>query len=111
MAFIDANGRRVSTESAYLSPEVLERANLTVATGTHVSKVEIEHVVGKPPRAVAVRFKDSYGSESEVRARHQIILSSVIPFPCHQTDSQQSDSAGAVHTPQVFQRHILRQYA
>lgn len=77
MTFVDANGQRVSTESAYLTPDVLARTNLTIATGAHVSKVIFEHVEGKVPRAVAVRFKDSYGSVCEVTARRQIILSSV----------------------------------
>ena len=77
MTFIDATGQRVSTESAYLSSDVLARANLTIATGAHVSKVVFNRIDGKVPRAVAVHFKDSYGNHFEATAKHQIILSSV----------------------------------
>lgn len=43
VTFIDARGRRVTTESAYLTPKVLSRLNLKVATGAKVTRIVFEH--------------------------------------------------------------------
>ncbi|KZT67962.1 GMC oxidoreductase [Daedalea quercina L-15889] len=85
LTFMDPRGRRVTTESAYLTAEVLSRANLTVATGVQVTRVVFERVKDKVPRAVAVHFKDTHGDMFEALARHEIVL-----------------SAGAIHTPQIL---------
>ncbi|KAH9921884.1 GMC oxidoreductase [Fomitopsis serialis] len=85
LTFIDPRGRRVTTESAYLTPKVLARTNLTVATEVQVTRVIFQQVKGKTPRAVAVHFKDARGGAFEVKAKREIVL-----------------SAGAMHTPQLL---------
>lgn len=57
---MDKRGQRVSTETAYLTPEVLERKNLTVATHASVKKVVVETIDGVP-RATAVEFTEGKG--------------------------------------------------
>ncbi|TFY64164.1 hypothetical protein EVJ58_g2814 [Rhodofomes roseus] len=85
LTFIDPRGRRVTTESAYLTPEVLARQNLTVATRVQVTRVMFRQMKGKRPRAVAVHLKDAHGDAFEVKARREVVL-----------------SAGAIHTPQLL---------
>ena len=65
----------MTTESAYLTPNVLKRSNLTVVTGARVARVIFDHAQGKAPRAVGVQFKDMKGTMYEVIAKHEIILS------------------------------------
>lgn len=75
MTFMDSSGRRVTTESAYLTPNVLKRSNLTVATGVQVTRVVFDQAQGKTPRAVGVHFTDSNGTMFEVTAKHEVVLS------------------------------------
>lgn len=65
----------MTTESAYLTPDVLKRANLTVATGVQVTRVIFDQQQGKAPRAVGVHFKDTKGSMYKVTAKHEVVLS------------------------------------
>ncbi|KAH9921889.1 GMC oxidoreductase [Fomitopsis serialis] len=85
MTFIDSKGRRVTTESAYLTPEVLARPNLVIATHAQVTRIVFETTEGKAPRAVGVQFKDRTGELFEVRAKKEVVI-----------------SAGAIHTPQIL---------
>lgn len=88
MTFIDSRGRRVTTESSYLTPEVLARANLTVATRATVTRILFEYVQKgeeKLPKAVGVRYMNLQGEVFEVAARKEVIV-----------------SAGAIHTPQIL---------
>lgn len=102
---IDPNGRRelfclmavfessnkllysgVTTATAYLTPDVLARPNLTVAINMHVDKIVTKNVEGQGLRAVGVVISTSptspiYG----VCAKTEVIL-----------------SAGAVGTPQLL---------
>lgn len=73
------NGLRCSAAKAFLKP-VLNRPNLTLATGAHVSKICFE---GK--RAVAVEFNRGNGLE-RATSRGEIIL-----------------AAGAVMSPQILE--------
>ena len=75
VTFIDSKGRRVTTESAYLTPEVLARPNLTVATHAQVTRVLLDTSEGGKPRAVGVQFKDRQGELYEVRARKEVVVS------------------------------------
>ncbi|KZT67977.1 GMC oxidoreductase [Daedalea quercina L-15889] len=85
LTFIDSRARRVTTESAYLSPEVLARPNLVIATHAQVTRILFETAEGKAPRAVGVQFKNRKGDMFEVRAKKEVVL-----------------SAGATHTPQIL---------
>ena len=76
VTFIDSNGRRVSTESAYLTREVLARANLKVVTGATVTRILFEETEGSEPRAYGVEFaKTKEGDRYVVKARREVILS------------------------------------
>jgi len=85
MTFIDPKGRRVTTESAYLTPEVLARPNLVIATRAQVTRIVFETTEDKAPRAVGVQFKDRNGELFEVKAKKEVVI-----------------SAGAIHTPQIL---------
>lgn len=85
MTYIDSRGTRVTTESAYLTPTVLSRPNLTVAVNAPVTRV-IFDTTGLSPRAVGVEFTSSrVGPRFRVRAKNEVIL-----------------AAGAIHTPHVL---------
>ncbi|KAK7690471.1 hypothetical protein QCA50_005569 [Cerrena zonata] len=85
MTYIDPKGRRVTTEAAYLTPNVLARLNLTVATNAYVSRVlfDTQHTSG--PRAIGVEFTDAAGTKFEARARKEVVM-----------------AAGAIGTPQIL---------
>jgi choline dehydrogenase len=72
------NGQRHSTAAAYLKP-ALSRPNLTVITGAHVAKIDVETT-----RAVGVTYLKN-GVLERVRAEREIIL-----------------SGGAVNSPQLL---------
>ncbi|QRW12253.1 GMC oxidoreductase [Ceratobasidium sp. AG-Ba] len=77
----DFNTARCSAEAAYITPTVLARPNLTVATSAQVTRILFE---GK--RATGVEFARSKDAPRyQVRARKEIIL-----------------CAGAVHTPHIL---------
>ncbi|KAG9101192.1 hypothetical protein FRC06_003277 [Ceratobasidium sp. 370] len=81
MTYISPTLTRCSAEAAYLTPAVLARRNLTVATNAHVTRILFE---GK--RAVGVEFaRNKESPRYQVRARKEVIL-----------------SAGAVHTPHIL---------
>ena len=88
LTYIDSKGERVSAEyaisfgdtvlqltfcsrSAYLTPEVLARPNLTVVTGAHVTKIRFEG-----NRAVGVEFAETKtGPTYFSRAKKEVLLS------------------------------------
>lgn len=75
MTYIDPSGRRVSTESAYLTQDVLNRPNLTVATGCQATKIIFDTKDGNK-RAVGVEFaRDKESPRYRVRAKKEVILS------------------------------------
>lgn len=74
VTFIDSDGRRSSTESAYLTPEVLSRPNLKVAIRAHVTRI-ITDMSGATPRANGVEFMNNNGEKFTVHARKEVILS------------------------------------
>lgn len=80
MTYIGPDGRRVTTESAYLTPEVLARPNLRVASHATVTKIrfetrEVNSV--QTPRAVAVEFVNPRGEKFKVKVRKEAILACV----------------------------------
>lgn len=74
MTYIQPTGRRVSTETAYLTPDVLARPNLKVAVQAHVTKILFD-TSGEMPRANAVEFVNDAGEKFRVRARKEVIVS------------------------------------
>ncbi|QRV97668.1 GMC oxidoreductase [Ceratobasidium sp. AG-Ba] len=81
MTYIAPTFTRCSAEAAYLTPAVLARSNLTVATSAHVTRILFE---GK--RAVGVEFaRNKDAPRYQVRTRKEVIL-----------------CAGAIHTPHIL---------
>ncbi|EIW83858.1 alcohol oxidase [Coniophora puteana RWD-64-598 SS2] len=79
---------RVSTESAYLTDEVLARPNLRVLTRARVTRILFDREVDGAPCATGVEFvrlAEPRGRKWRVKARKEVIL-----------------SAGAVHSPQIL---------
>lgn len=85
MTYIDSRGCRVTTQSAYLTPTVLSRPNLTISVNTPVTRI-IFNTTGLSPRAVGVEFALSRdGPRFRVRAKNEVVL-----------------AAGAIHTPHIL---------
>ena len=79
MTYVDSKYRRVSSESAYLTPEVLKRKNLTVVINATATRVLFDTTtLGslEEPRAVAVEFaRGPSGKRFKAVARKEIVLS------------------------------------
>ncbi|KZT29819.1 GMC oxidoreductase [Neolentinus lepideus HHB14362 ss-1] len=85
LTYIDSRGSRVSTESAYLTNDVLKRPNLTVLIHTTTTRIVLE-TIDRETRAVGVELaKIEKGPRFVARACKQVVL-----------------SAGAIHTPQIL---------
>ncbi|KAF8523365.1 GMC oxidoreductase-domain-containing protein [Hysterangium stoloniferum] len=86
-AFIDTKGRRSSSATAYLTPDVLSRRNLTIIVKSRVDKILFDTNTSiSRPRAIGVEFSQARNSPRyRVHARNEIII-----------------CAGAFNTPQVF---------
>ncbi|KIK66582.1 hypothetical protein GYMLUDRAFT_157308 [Collybiopsis luxurians FD-317 M1] len=85
VTYIDDKLERVSSESAYLTSEVLKRPNLKVAIYAQVTRILFDKKDGDI-RAVAVEFASSQnGPRYRARAQKEVII-----------------SAGTVHSPQLL---------
>ncbi|KAF8481381.1 alcohol oxidase [Gautieria morchelliformis] len=85
LTYIDDVGRRVSTETAYLTPEVLRRPNLKVAVDAHVTRI-IFDTAGSVKKAVGVEFSHKAGGpQYRVRVKKEVVL-----------------AAGAIHSPHIL---------
>ncbi|KAJ7471517.1 hypothetical protein B0H11DRAFT_2040302 [Mycena galericulata] len=85
MTYVDDKRERVSSETAYLTNDVLARPNLKVAIHAQVTRVIFEKVNGET-RAVGVEFaKAVNGPRYQARARKEVVL-----------------SAGAIHSPHIL---------
>lgn len=81
VTFIDSKSTRVSTESAYLTDEVLARPNLKVVIYARVTKVLFDTSSGVP-RATGVEFADescvgNVRPTFRARATKEVIVSCV----------------------------------
>ena len=81
MTYIDNKSTRVTTESAYLTDEVLARPNLKVVTYARVTKVLFDTSSGIP-RATGVEFSNEsragkVGPKFRARATKEVIVSCV----------------------------------
>ncbi|KAF8071849.1 hypothetical protein FPV67DRAFT_1482934 [Lyophyllum atratum] len=86
LTYVDEDSKRVSSETAYLTDEVLARPNLVVAIHAHVTKVVFDTEAGAGPRAVGVEFANTKnGPRYQARARKEVLL-----------------SAGAIHSPHIL---------
>jgi len=85
MTYIGPKGRRVSAETAYLTPSVLSRPNLKVAVNAHVTRILFEQMNGTT-KAVGVEFANTeQGPRFRANARKEVVV-----------------SAGTIHTPHVL---------
>ncbi|KAF8150870.1 choline dehydrogenase [Crassisporium funariophilum] len=77
MTYVSKNFERVSAESAYLTPDVLSRPNLTVAIGATVTRILFEtSKSSSKPRAVGVEFANTEnGPRFQANAKKEVILS------------------------------------
>lgn len=74
MTYIDSKRQRVSSESAYLTKDVLSRKNLKVAVNAQVTRVLFETVDGET-RAVGVEFANTQnGPRYHARARKEVVV-------------------------------------
>ena len=74
MTYIDPKGRRTTTETAYLTPDVLSRPNLKVAIRAHVTRILFDRSEGTP-RASGVVFVNDAREKFTVQARKEVIVS------------------------------------
>ncbi|KAG9315037.1 hypothetical protein JVU11DRAFT_4149 [Chiua virens] len=85
LTYIDSRGQRVSSEAAYLTPEVLARPNLKVVTHARVTRIVFDSSSGTP-RAVAVEFANGKQQTSRLaKALKEVIV-----------------CGGAVHSPHIL---------
>ncbi|KAG5646982.1 hypothetical protein DXG03_001705 [Asterophora parasitica] len=82
--------QRVSSESAYLTPDVLARKNLTVAVNAQVTRILFKKEDGGETRAVGVQFAN--GRNEKYRALRYRALARKEVIIC----------AGAVQSPQIL---------
>jgi len=84
--FIDQKGERSSMATAFLTQEVLDRPNLSVAVHAQVTRVLFDTTTSKTPTTIGVELKKGRGGEPfQVHARREVIL-----------------SGGSVNTPQTL---------
>jgi len=75
VTYINKNGRRVTTESAYLTPEVLNRPNLKVAVLSQVTKIIFDTSKGIK-KAIGVEFTSSKdGPRYRVGVKKEVVVS------------------------------------
>ena len=81
MTYVDKTFKRVSSEAAYLTPDVLARKNLTVAIHATVTKVLFD-TTSTQPRAIGVEFGQKDGGERFVAHAKKEVVVSYVYFPC-----------------------------
>ncbi|KAF8656251.1 hypothetical protein AX16_002687 [Volvariella volvacea WC 439] len=85
MTYVDEKCTRVSSETAYLTRDVLARLNLKVALHATVTKIQFKEVAGSL-HAAGVEFTNQKdGARYQARALKEVIL-----------------AGGAVHSPQIL---------
>lgn len=79
MTYVSKDFKRVSSETAYLTPDVLKRKNLTVVTQATATRVIFDTTsLGSvsEPRAIGVEFaKTEGGPRFKAVAKRDVILS------------------------------------
>lgn len=74
MTYQDKRGQRVSTETAYLTPEVLKRKNLTVTIRAQVTKILFESKEGEPQATAVVLTRGKGEPVYKVKAKKEVVL-------------------------------------
>jgi GMC oxidoreductase len=107
VTYINSRGRRVSAESAYLTPNVLNRPNLKVAIHAQVTRILFD-TTGDKPKAVGVEFANAGdGPRFQSRAKKEVIVWCVQTYHSRDRMFIIVSSAGAIHTPQVTKKKTL----
>jgi choline dehydrogenase len=76
VTYVDKKFERVSSETAYLTPDVIARPNLTVAIHATVTQILFEIQPTGKRRAVGVEFaKAEDGPRYQAKAKKEVILS------------------------------------
>lgn len=85
--FIDQEGQRSSAAVAYLTKDVVQRANLKIASGQTATRIIFDSSSSGKPRAVGVEMAGNATTSVRylAKAKKEIIV-----------------SAGAIHTPQIL---------
>jgi choline dehydrogenase len=74
VTYVDSKSERVSTETAYLTDDVLARPNLRVAVHAQVTRILFD-TVGGEKRAVGVEFaRTEQGSRYRAHARKEVVV-------------------------------------
>lgn len=71
--FIDSNGRRSSAATAYLTPEVQRRPNLTIGIHVMVTRIIFDRT-GPRPKAIAVEMQNKKGGQKYYAAAKQRVV-------------------------------------
>lgn len=74
VTFVSSNGKRATAETSYLTPEVLARPNLKVATNATAHRVLFDTHSESTPRAVGVEFVDRSGVKFVVKALKEVVV-------------------------------------
>jgi choline dehydrogenase len=75
VTYVDKTATRVSSESAYLTKDVLARPNLTVAIHASVTKVLFEKSKEGVIKAIGVEFAESQnGPKYQAFAKKEVLL-------------------------------------
>ena len=75
MTYVNSKFRRVSSETAYLTPEALKRKNFTVVTDATATRILFD-TTGSEPRAIGVEFATGSGEKRyKVFAKKDIVVS------------------------------------
>ena len=82
MTYVDKTFKRVSSESAYLTPDVLARKNLTVAIHATVTKV-LFNTTSTQPKAIGVEFGRKDGERLVAYAKKEVVVSYVYFLSAH----------------------------
>lgn len=81
VTYIDEKATRVSTETAYLTPQVLARSNLKVVTGVKVTKILFDTTTIQP-KAVGVQMQSTLGGTTYYAFTNKdVILAWVYLYP------------------------------
>ena len=77
MTYVTPGGKRVTSESAYLTPEVMARPNLKVIPRAHVTRVLFDQS-GATLRAIGAEFAHNSGDIFQVKAKKEVVIWHVI---------------------------------
>lgn len=104
VTYVDKKYKRVSAESAYLTPDVLARKNLAVAINATATRILFDKTRSSRPKAVGVEFGREQGGRTwRAYAKKEVVVSyvAVAFLPKLQLTPPFDNRGGAVHSPHV----------